>query len=127
MSKPVIEVHYPGGEEPRVVLPPGLDAEVRLIDSEAEHLTIVEWKGVTIYATWRYQGIASDCWYSTISGLESDDEGTFDVRDIPVPVGVVSSYSEALRDKVAPEYLERAAALAYAIDKEWITPDGWTL
>lgn len=140
-TKPIIEIHYWGGEMPGVKLPPGLDVELKFIDDEEDQTRILAWRGVEVFATHNDFDIVSDYWVSTCPGENGDHEHAFDLRDLPeVPEAKLAEYRVLVDDAMSEDdpmnrELVRGHsidedgifALMYCIDQGWLNEQGLTL
>lgn len=128
--KPIIEVHYYGGDEPRVVIPNGLDVQVKLIDDERESTLILDYKGVEVF-TCTYKQCVSDNWVAPIQGIDAanDETWSFDLRDLNEPPELEQ---EQYRTKILTGEVKHLTGkheddvinLMYAIDQGCLTEDG---
>ena len=124
LPQPLIAVHWDRHGEPHVILPPGLDAVVQLIDSDVEGSLILTHHGVSIYQAIKddigdcYQ--FSDYWVAAVPLADHESDHAFDLRDLK---GIPEEQAEKY-EALFPEDSNQQA-LAYAIDQGLIDEDGY--
>jgi len=92
------------------------------MEEDNEGLLFFRYKYVSVYSTIWKNDCTSDFWFSTTDGQDSDDSGTFDVRDIPpIPEAKQAKYESMHPDDRTKQ------TLAWAINNGWLTDTGLKL
>ena len=127
---PVIEVSY-YKTEPTVKIPPGLNVELKLIDTLEAGTLLMEYEGALIFWAVKENQCSdsyfkSEHWVSTQPGQDLDNgDDVFDVRDLPqVPPKKQTKYAKLFPQEPEMRH-EWKRRIAYAIDEGSITDDGY--
>lgn len=77
---------------------------------------IMSYSGFRVYPTIWKDDCISEFWYSLLPGLESCDEGTFDVRDLPIPTEAIVQKYRDISSIAESSRFEHLSTIAWAID-----------